>query len=73
MKANNLDQYAAIIGLDWALSIHKRFHDQQIAIRLELKNGPIVYALLKYAWFDLFPIVPATLAKHREAFTHSKR
>ena len=103
MKANHLDEYAALIGLDWAdkkhdvcimpsdtgvfeyaqfehnpqaiedwaLSIHKRFPRQQIAICLELKNGPVVYALLKYAWFDLFPVVPATLAKYREAFTHS--
>ena len=103
MKANNMNQYAALIGLDWAdkkhdvcimpidtgvyeydqfchspekikdwaLSLHQRFPDQQIAICLELKNGPIVYALLNYAWFDLFPVAPATLAKYRQAFTHS--
>ena len=103
MKANNMNQYAALIGLDWAdkkhdvcimptdtgifeydqfchspeaikiwaLSLHQRFPDQQIAICLELKNGPIVSALLNYAWFDLFPVAPATLAKYRQAFTHS--
>jgi transposase len=42
-----------------------------MAVCLELKNGPIVYALLKYDWFDLFPVVPATIAKYRETFTHS--
>ena len=103
MKANNLNQYAALIGLDWAdkkhdvcimpsntgqveyaqfahspqaiedwaMALHQRFPKQQIAICLELKSGPIVYALLKYAWFDLFPVAPSTLAKYRETFTHS--
>lgn len=56
---------------EWALALHKRFPGQPIAICLELKNGPIVYALLKYSWFDLYPVVPATLAKYRDTFTHS--
>ena len=56
---------------DWALALHKRFPRQPISICLELKSGPIVYALLKYPWFDLYPVEPATLAKYREAFTHS--
>ena len=55
----------------WALALHQRFPDQRFAICLELKNGPIVYALLKYLWIDLYPISPGTLAKYRETFNHS--
>lgn len=55
----------------WVLSLHERFPKRRIAICLELKNGPIVYALLKYHWIDLYPVVPSTLAKYRETFTHS--
>ena len=55
----------------WVLALHKRFPNQRIAICLELKSGPIVYALLKYYWVDLYPISPGTLAKYRETFNHS--
>lgn len=103
MKANNMNQYSALIGLDWAdkkhdiclmdgltkqieydqishtpkdietwaLALQKRFPGQQVAICLELKNGHIVYALLKYSWIDLYPVAPSTLAKYRETFNHS--
>jgi len=56
---------------DWVLTLRKRISNQRVAICLELKNGPIVYALLKYPFIDLYPIPPATLAKYRETFTHS--
>lgn len=56
---------------EWALSLQKRFNNQSIAICLELKAGPIVYALLKYKFFVLFPISPKTLAKYRETFSNS--
>lgn len=56
---------------DWVLTLRKRIPNQRVAICLELKNGPIVYALRKYPFIDLYPIPPATLAKYRETFTHS--
>lgn len=56
---------------DWVLTLRQRIPNQRVAICLELKNGPIVYALLKYSFIDLYPIPPATLAKYRETFTHS--
>jgi hypothetical protein len=40
----------------WARSIHERFGGK-IALALELSKGPIVYALQKYDFFVLFPIV----------------
>ena len=55
----------------WAKLIHERFGGQ-IAVALELSKGPVVYALQKYDFFDLFPINPSTLAKYREAFTPSR-
>jgi len=56
---------------EWALALQKRFNDQPIAICLELKAGPLVYALLKYNFIVLFPIPPMALAKYRKAFAPS--
>lgn len=55
----------------WALSLAVRFKNKPIAICLELKAGPVVYALLKYGFIVLFPVPPKALAKYREAFTQS--
>lgn len=55
----------------WALSLQARFRNKPVAIFLELKAGPVVYALLKYNFIVLFPIPPKALAKYREAFTQS--
>lgn len=54
---------------EWVLALQKRFNNQSIAICLELKAGPVVYALLKYDFIVLFPLPPKALAKYREAFT----
>jgi transposase len=56
---------------EWALMLQERFHNEPVAICLELKAGPVVYALLKYSFIVLFPIPPKALAKYREAFTQS--
>lgn len=56
---------------EWVLALQKRFSNQAVAICLELKAGPVVYALLKYDFIVLFPIPPKALAKYREAFTQS--
>lgn len=56
---------------EWAQSLHQRF-GSPIAVAVELTKGPIVYALQKYDFFDIYPINPATLAKYREAFTPSR-
>ena len=56
---------------EWALSLQKRFNNQPVAICLELKAGPVVYALLKYNFIVLFPVPPKALAKYREAFSQS--
>lgn len=56
---------------EWARALQTRFNNQPIAICLELKTGPVVYALLKYHFITLFPVPPKALAKYREAFTQS--
>ena len=55
----------------WACSLRQRFQSRPVAVCLELRKGPIVYALQKYDFLILFPVNPATLAKYREAFTPS--
>jgi len=55
----------------WVKDLQRRFGGR-IAIAIELSKGPIVSALQKHDFIDLFPINPATLAKYREAFQPSK-
>ena len=55
----------------WVKGLHQRY-EGRIAVAVELSKGPIVSALQKYDFIDLFPINPSTLAKYREAFQPSK-
>src|SRR2546421_12965028 len=41
---------------EWALSLHQRFAGQPIAVCLEQSRGPLIYALLQYDFFVLYPI-----------------
>src|SRR2546422_1330334 len=61
MEVPNMSEYAALVAIDWA--------DQQHAVCLEQSRGPLIYALLQYDFFVLYPINPATLAKYRQAFS----
>jgi transposase len=54
---------------EWALALRQRFAGQPIAVCLEQSRGPLIYALLQYDFFVLYPINPATLAKYRQAFS----
>ncbi len=56
---------------EWAQSLRQRF-GSPIAVAVELTKGPIVYALQKYDFFDIYPVNPTTLARYREAFTPSR-
>ena len=57
---------------EWARSLSLRFAPAKIAIALEQSRGPLIFALLKYPFFVLYPINPSTLANYREAFTPSR-
>jgi len=54
---------------EWALGLRQRFGGQPLAVCLEQSRGPLIYALLQYDFFVLYPINPATLAKYRQAFS----
>lgn len=55
----------------WANALHDRFGGP-IAICLELSKGPLVYALQRCQFLEIFPVHPSTLAKYREAFVPSR-
>ena len=55
----------------WAHSLHHRFGGP-IAICLELAKGPLVSALQRYDFIELFPVHPTTLATYRQAFVPSR-
>lgn len=56
---------------DWALSLERRYPDQQVAVACELKKGPLIYALSRHAHITLYPVNPSTVAKYRKAFANS--
>jgi transposase len=55
----------------WVRGLTERFAGQRIAVCLEQSKGSLIYVLLKYAFLDLYPVNPRTLAKFREAFAPS--
>lgn len=56
----------------WAMALRQRFPQGRIALCLEQRKGPVVYALLKYDFFVLVPVNPQTLAGFRRAFKPSR-
>jgi transposase len=56
---------------DWAAALRKRFGGRPIAIALEQSKGALIYALMKYDCFVLYPINPKQLARFREALVPS--
>jgi len=56
----------------WARRLQERFRGNQIALCLEQSKGPLIYALLEYPFFVLYPINPATAARYRMAFKTSR-
>src|SRR6266446_8589483 len=56
----------------WARGLQERFKGKKIALCLEQTKGPLIYALLEYPFFVLYPINPATAARYRQAFKTSR-
>jgi transposase len=56
----------------WAMQLRMRYGGQSIAICLEQKRGPLIYALCKYEFLVLYPVNPQTVSKYRQAFTPSR-
>jgi transposase len=104
MEAQGQEEFAALVGIDWADRRHavclqdtgksarefttlvqkpevidawatalcRRFAGRPVAVCLELRKGPLVYALAKYDFLILFPVHPQTVARYRRAFTPSR-
>ncbi len=51
----------------WLKDLHKQVRGK-IAVAVELKKGPIVYALQKYPFVTVFPIHALSLARYRQTF-----
>ena len=52
----------------WVVALRKQYPTGHIAVCLEQSRGALIYALMKYEGFILYPINGSTLAKYREAF-----
>lgn len=57
---------------EWARALRARFNGAPVALCLEQSRGSLIYALLKYDFFVLYPVNPQTLSRFREAFTPSR-
>jgi len=55
----------------WARDLEHRFGGRPVAVCLEQSRGPLIYALMKYTFFVLFPVNPKQLARFREALAPS--
>jgi transposase len=58
--------------LDWVTQLRQRYGNGLIAVALEQKRGPLLYALCQYDNLVLFPVNPRTVANYRKAFQPSR-
>jgi transposase len=57
---------------DWILQMRERFaHAGKVIVCLEQSRGALIYQLMEYDFFVLYPINPKTLSSFREAFRPS--
>jgi transposase len=52
---------------EWATRLRGRFGGRPVAVILEQSKGALIYALMKYDFFVLYPVNPKQLARFREA------
>jgi transposase len=55
----------------WLDELEKRCGGKLVAVAIEASKGAVVYALLERPWIMVYPIHPATSARHRAAFRPS--
>jgi transposase len=65
-ELDSLDQEPEAIDR-WVADLQQRFPNQKIAVCLEQKRGPLIYALMRFDCLILVPINPKQLARFREA------
>jgi transposase len=55
----------------WVAQLRARFPQGRVALALEQSRGAVIYALMNYDFFLLYPVPPKALARYREAFATS--
>jgi hypothetical protein len=55
----------------WVTQLRARFPQGMIALALEQSRGAVIYGLMHYDFFLLYPVQPKTVARYREAFASS--
>ena len=65
-EGSTLDQEPEAID-QWVTQLQQRFPNQKVAVCLEQKRGPLIYALMKFDSLILVPINPMQLASFRKA------
>ena len=67
MKRYKLEQKPEVLS-QWITELQQRFPGQRLSVALEQTRGALIYALMSYEFFVLFPVNPKALARYREAF-----
>lgn len=68
VKRYKLEQRPEVL-LQWVNGLQQQFPGQRVAVALEQTRGALIYALMNYEFFVLFPVNPKALARYREAFS----
>ena len=56
--------------MEWIGQLEQRFGGQgQILVCLEQSRGALIYHLMGYEFFELYPVNPLQLARYRETFS----
>jgi transposase len=56
---------------EWAGKLRARFKGGKIAVAIEQKRGPLIYALMKYELFVIFPLNTTAVKNYRKALRAS--
>ena len=67
VKRYKLEQKPEVLS-QWVNELQQQFPGQRVAVALEQTRGALIYALMSYEFFVLFPVNPKALARYREAF-----
>ena len=67
VKRYKLEQRPEVL-LQGVNGLQQQFPGQRVAVALEQTRGALIYALMSYEFFVLFPVKPKALARYREAF-----
>lgn len=65
-----LQQKASVIA-EWVGILRSRFKGGKIAVAVEQKRGPLIYALMKYELFVIFPLNTTAAKNYRKALRAS--